>query len=173
MTLHSAKGLEFPLVVLTGLEEGLLPHWNSQDSQDDIEEERRLLYVGMTRARERLVLTTCRRRRVAGRYQDQLESPFLREIPEDLLTEHESPELFRNSRTDGVYSFFGKKDRRPAVEDPMRGELRKGCKVRHATLGDGVVLDLEGSGDNARLTVFFKSGGKKKLVARYANLEVC
>jgi len=85
MTLHSAKGLEFKGVVVAGLEDGLLPHFNSQGAREDVEEERRLLYVGMTRARERLYLTLCRRRRIAGRYQDQTESPFLSEIPSQLL----------------------------------------------------------------------------------------
>ena len=85
MTLHSAKGLEFRAVVVAGLEDGLLPHFNSQGAREDVEEERRLLYVGMTRARERLYLTCCRRRRIAGRYQDQAESPFLAELPDQLL----------------------------------------------------------------------------------------
>ena len=85
MTLHSAKGLEFPVVVVAGLEQGILPHFNSQGAMEDIEEERRLLYVGMTRAEERLILTCCRRRRIAGRFQDQEESPFLAEIPERFL----------------------------------------------------------------------------------------
>lgn len=169
---HSAKGLEFPVVAVTGLEEGLLPHFNSQDSPEDIEEERRLLYVGMTRAKERLLLSTCRRRRIAGRYQDQLESPFLAEIPAEGMVVHESPSLFAGARTDGVYRFFDRKNPRPYVEDPDQGALRKGCRVRHATLGVGVVLDLEGSGDDAKLTVFFDRSGKRRLVARYAALEV-
>ncbi len=172
MTFHSAKGLEFPVVAVTGLEEGLLPHFNSQDSPEDIEEERRLLYVGMTRAEERLLLSTCRRRRIAGRYQDQLESPFLSEIPAEGMVVHESPSLFAGARTDGVYRFFDRKNPRPFVEDPDQGKLRKGCRVRHATLGVGVVLDLEGSGDDAKLTVFFDRSGKRKLIARYAALEV-
>ena len=98
MTMHAAKGLEFPIVVIPGLEDGLLPHFNAQDTRDEIEEERRLLYVGMTRAERRLFMTTCRRRRIAGRYQDQLESAFLGEIPEQYLTVHASPTLFRSPR---------------------------------------------------------------------------
>lgn len=93
MTLHSAKGLEFPLVVLSGLEEGVLPHFNAGPFCEDLEEERRLLYVGMTRARQRLYLTHCRRRRIAGRYQDQQESSFLGEIPERHLEVFRSPDL--------------------------------------------------------------------------------
>ena len=118
------------------------------------------------------MLTTCRRRRIAGRYQDQLESPFLAEIPESLMTVHESPSLFAGPRSESVYSFFGRESPRRYVEDPEEGELRKGCRVRHATLGEGVVLDLEGDGEEAKLTVFFQRAGKRKLVAKYAALEV-
>jgi DNA helicase-2/ATP-dependent DNA helicase PcrA len=218
MTLHSAKGLEFKAVVVAGLEDGLLPHFNSQGAREDIEEERRLLYVGMTRARERLFLSCCRRRRIAGRYQDQAESPFLAELPGQLLDVHASPDLFSYSRPDprvqGVYSFFGggqgraaappvaappavspgppraapamapraapagygRPGERQVVPEPEyaapRRTIRRGSRVRHPTLGHGVVLELEGDGDEARLTVFFEKSGKRKLVARYANLEM-
>src|SRR6185295_17141140 len=124
MTFHSAKGLEFRAVVVAGLEDGLLPHFNSQGARDDIEEERRLLYVGMTRARERLFLTCCRRRRIAGRYQDQAESPFLSELPDQLLDVHASPDLFYSERSDprtqSVYSFFGGGSRGAASSMPPR-----------------------------------------------------
>jgi len=172
MTLHSAKGLEFPVVFLPGLEDGLLPHFNAQGRSEDLEEERRLFYVGMTRAEKLLVLSTCRRRRVAGRYQDQLESPLLAEVPEALLRVDESPLIFATERTRSVDQFFG----RPARSDyaataPTRGP-RRGSRVRHPTLGSGVILDVEGEGDDAKLTVFFDRAGKKRLVARYASLEM-
>jgi DNA helicase-2/ATP-dependent DNA helicase PcrA len=176
MTMHSAKGLEFEVVVLPGLEEGLLPHFNAGEAADDIEEERRLLYVGMTRARRRLFLATCRRRRVAGRYQDQRESQFLAELPEELATVTESPELFRSSRVRAVYSFFGRESE--GLSDPdATGEfgdlvVRRGARVRHPSLGEGVVMGLDGEGDDAKLTVYFDHAGKRKLIARYANLEV-
>jgi DNA helicase-2/ATP-dependent DNA helicase PcrA len=173
MTLHSAKGLEFETVVVGGLEEGLLPHFNSSDEREDIEEERRLLYVGMTRAENKLLLACCRRRRIAGRYQDQLESPFLTEIPQDLLEITESPDLFYDQRTSGAYAFFGR--RTPAaseLEDDSPGGLRRGGRVRHASLGDGVILDLEGEGESAKVTVFFDRVGKRKLVAKFASLEL-
>jgi DNA helicase-2/ATP-dependent DNA helicase PcrA len=176
MTLHSAKGLEFPVVVVSGLEDGLLPHFNSQGTDDALEEERRLLYVGMTRARERLFLSCCRRRRIAGRYQNQHESPFLEEIPEDLLKVTQSPEIFSTSRFQGVYSFFGD-DRGDGdgldrgYSDDSEAGLGKGTRVRHPTLGQGVVLEVDGSGDHAKITVFFERSGKRKLVAKYANLE--
>jgi DNA helicase II / ATP-dependent DNA helicase PcrA len=216
MTLHSAKGLEFKAVILAGLEDGLLPHFNSQGAREDIEEERRLLYVGMTRARELLFLTCCRRRRIAGRYQDQAESPFLRELPDQLLDVKHSPTLFSqdryNERTEDIYSFFGQgrpaalpasniPGARPSAPPPSppgrppfgrpqqppggrqvvhepqevmvpRRPLKRGSRVRHPTLGPGVVLELEGEGDEARLTVFFEKAGKRKLVAKFANLEM-
>jgi DNA helicase II / ATP-dependent DNA helicase PcrA len=184
MTLHSAKGLEFRAVVTAGLEQGLLPHYNAQGTPDDVEEERRLLYVGMTRAKEKLVLTCCRRRRIAGRYQDQLESPFLREIPENLVTVTESPSLFhrqplaaaRGERLGGVYSFFGREEPSAAYGSisAAAGErgIRKGSRVEHPVLGEGVVLATEGSGELAKITVYFQKAGKKKLVAKYANLEL-
>jgi DNA helicase-2/ATP-dependent DNA helicase PcrA len=170
MTLHSAKGLEFPVVFLPGLEEGLLPHFNSQGRPEDLEEERRLLYVGMTRAETRLVLSTCRRRRIAGRYQDQLESPFLADLPAVLVEVDESPTLFASDRIRGVDQFFGRAARDYVAASAPSGP-RKGRRVRHPTLGTGIVLDVEGEGDDARLTVFFDRAGKKRLVARYASLE--
>jgi DNA helicase-2/ATP-dependent DNA helicase PcrA len=215
MTLHSAKGLEFRAVIVAGLEDGLLPHFNSQGGKDDIEEERRLLYVGMTRAREKLYLSCCRRRRIAGRYQDQSESPFLQELPDHLIETKHSPELYysnerHDTRTQGIYSFFNQSQggRPPAqppttssttyggrppgspmpgrpvpgapagrqvVPDPdavPRRPIKRGSRVRHPTLGNGVILELEGQGDDARLTVFFEKAGKRKLVAKYANLEM-
>ncbi|MFP3938934.1 MAG: ATP-dependent helicase [Acidobacteriota bacterium] len=182
MTLHSAKGLEFPAVVIAGLEEGLLPHFNAQGTPDDVEEERRLLYVGMTRAEERLVLTTCRRRRIAGRYQDQLASPFLAELPDHLLQVSESPSLFQRSgpgpdaRSGGVYSFFGggggAAGAAPEAPGGSSRGIRKGSRVEHPILGPGRVLATEGSGDQEKITVFFEKAGRKKLVAKYANLEL-
>jgi DNA helicase-2/ATP-dependent DNA helicase PcrA len=174
MTLHSAKGLEFPIVFLPGLEDGLLPHFNSQGRPEDLEEERRLFYVGMTRAEERLFLSACRRRRIAGAYQDQRESPLLEEVPESLLEVTESPRIYASERTRGIDEFYG---RTPPVQPlpaaARAGERgpRRGSRVRHPTLGQGVVLELEGSGDDAKYTIFFERAGKKKLIARYANLE--
>ncbi len=183
MTLHSAKGLEFPVVVVAGLEDGLLPHFNSQGTRDDLEEERRLLYVGMTRAKRRLILTCCRRRRIAGRYQDQMESPFLAEIPGELLRTIESPSLFHahrpgagGERLGGVYSFFGRETAPRASAPGGTGgsgrTIQRGSRVEHPTLGQGVVLATEGSGEQAKITVFFERAGRKKLMAKYASLEL-
>jgi len=184
MTLHSAKGLEFPVVFVTGLEDGLLPHFNAQGAREDVEEERRLLYVGMTRAEENLYLSCCRRRRIAGRYQDQLESPFLAELPADLLEVSQSASLFNDPRTSSVYSFFGKDKPKlgkrvgfgekvaQQIAEETAAEIRRGTRVRHPSLGEGSVLDVEGAGDMEKYVVFFDQGGKRKLLARYANLEV-
>lgn len=218
MTLHAAKGLEYAAIVLTGLEEGLLPHFNSQSNPEDLEEERRLLYVGMTRAKKRLFLSTCKRRRVAGTYQDQTESRFLAEIPADLMMMEQSPELFGggssygrggygrgggytrgggygSSKSSGqatkdVLSFFGKDSAADGISDdeagpapknlqlpfmpetPKGGPLKKGARVRHAKLGLGKVLQIEGKGDSAKLIVYFESVGRRKLIAKYANLDV-
>ena len=258
MTLHSAKGLEFPVVVVAGLEENLLPHFNAQELPENLEEERRLLYVGMTRAERRLYLTTCRRRRVAGLYQDQDPSRFLTEIPERYLDTETSPELFASpprpawggstdrsrygssrsgtsipaasipaasipdasipdasipdapmpgapmpgapmpgaprSGVENVYSFFGKQP--PAnetlpfassspsepgssftvepVDQPTAAarRLQRGSRVRHASLGTGRIMRIEGSGEEMRLIVYFDSKGRKKLLAKYAQLEI-
>ncbi len=189
MTLHSAKGLEYEAVFVTGLEDGLLPHFHAGGGARDIEEERRLFYVGMTRAERRLFLSGCRRRMVAGTFQDQQPSPFLIDVPEELMETAQSPEIYAGPRTAGVRSFFGAdrtaggryrppappSGRRPGAGGPFTpaaGGLRPGAYVRHATLGKGVVLHLDGQGDNAKLTVFFDKAGKRKLVRRYAPLEV-
>jgi DNA helicase-2/ATP-dependent DNA helicase PcrA len=176
MTLHSAKGLEFPVVVVAGLEDGLLPHFNAQGAPEDVEEERRLLYVGMTRARERLILTHCRRRRVAGHFQDQKESPFLAELPQELVETHRSPEIFSHDAGRGVHSFFGRAPASAPFGGGAGGEegpggLARGSRVRHPTLGPGVILETEGSGTDAKLTIFFERAGKRRLLARYAHLE--
>ena len=178
MTLHAAKGLEFQVVFVAGLEDGVLPHFNAGDAEEDLEEERRLFYVGMTRARGRLFLTTCRRRRIAGRYQDQLPSPFLEEVPEKYLTAHRSPELF-GVRSQAAHSFFrgapsaARHQQRvqKAATSLGKSARGRGRKVRHASLGEGVILDVEGSGEDSKLTIYFQQAGRKKLVAKYADLE--
>ncbi len=189
MTLHSAKGLEYPAVFVTGLEDGLLPHFHAGMGARDIEEERRLFYVGMTRAEQRLFLSGARRRMVAGQFQTQEPSPFLADLPEEIVETTRSSDLYGGPRTAGVRGFFGRGH--SADEAPFRAPppaaaravrrrpsgasaavLRPGSVVRHATLGKGVVLQLDGDGDNAKLTVFFDKAGKRKLVRRYAPLEV-
>jgi len=165
MTLHSAKGLEFPLVFLAGLEEGLFPNNRSIEESGRLEEERRLAYVGITRAREKLVLSYAEARRIHGQEMYGIPSRFLREIPPALL--HEVRPKVQVSRP-----MFNAAPRRnyghAAVEAPA---LPLGANVRHAKFGAGVVTDFEGSGAHARVQVNFDEVGSKWLVLTYANLQ--
>ena len=190
MTLHSAKGLEFPLVVLSGLEEGLFPHSRAREDEAELEEERRLCYVGITRARSRLFLTSAARRRVFGEYQSTEPSRFLDEIPPHLLVEEEvstyqSP-YERHARRLGLranpvqqaLSAGGPAEPpKPTVfaaedEDQSgRGGLRAGGKVRHGQFGTGTVIGVEELEDDVKLVVRF-SIGQKTLRAKFAKLEL-
>jgi DNA helicase-2/ATP-dependent DNA helicase PcrA len=160
MTLHSAKGLEFPLVFLTGLEEGLFPSGRSLEESGRLEEERRLAYVGLTRARQKLVLCYAESRRLHGSETYGTPSRFLREIPAALL--HEVRPKVNVSRPVYGGGF---------VEAPSAGALRLGQRVRHASFGAGIVIDSEGSGAHARVQVNFEDAGAKWLVLAYANLS--
>jgi DNA helicase-2/ATP-dependent DNA helicase PcrA len=161
MTLHSAKGLEFPVVFLTGLEEGLFPHQRSSSDLDGLEEERRLCYVGMTRAMRQLYLSYAEQRRLHGVDSYGQVSRFVREIPEDLI-EEVRPRV-QVSRPLAVGRF------RP--EEPAVAGVRLGARVRHGKFGEGVILNVEGSGAHARVQVSFERQGTKWLMVQYANLE--
>jgi DNA helicase-2/ATP-dependent DNA helicase PcrA len=172
MTLHSAKGLEFESVFLVGLEEGLLPHSRSLTTPDALEEERRLCYVGMTRAMQRLHLTWARSRQVFGQRRISEPSRFLEEIPTEGLERSGTRSLCAPS-----WSAPGPSRHRPASEPgpapaPVPGELRPGARVRHPLFGVGTVLRRDGSGEDLKLTVSFPGVGAKKLVARFAGLEM-
>jgi DNA helicase-2/ATP-dependent DNA helicase PcrA len=200
MTLHAAKGLEFRVVFLAGMEEGILPHSQSLDATEDIEEERRLCYVGMTRAREQLYCLHSLERRVHGQFREQSPSPFLSEIPEEVreevrlarpryvpeaqtwrerpMRQAPRPSPGTSSRGEGVLSFF--KDA-PVKFDPSaihaasakaegKAELKRGVRVRHEQFGDGTILTMEGAGPDAKLTVYFDRAGSKKFIAKYAKL---
>jgi DNA helicase-2/ATP-dependent DNA helicase PcrA len=163
MTLHSAKGLEFPMVFMTGLEDGLFPHRRSLNDAASLEEERRLCYVGATRAMNTLYLTYAEQRRLHGVDSFGQPSRFIGEIPADLLEEirpniRVSQPLFRRSVSVA-----------PMGED---AGLRLGQRVRHGKFGEGVVLNYEGSGAHARVQVNFEGAGTKWLVMSYAHLEV-
>jgi len=164
MSLHSAKGLEFPLVFLTGLEEGLFPHQHSLEDPARLEEERRLCYVGMTRARKQLVLTQAELRRLHGNEHYTSPSRFLGEIPEELIQE------IRAKPAATSHSLPRSATGLPAQEPPPDG-MRLGSRVRHGTFGDGVVLRYEGQGSHARVQVNFEAAGTKWLVIGYANLQ--
>lgn len=151
MSLHRAKGLEFDSVVLAGIEEGLLPHQRSLDEGGHgVSEERRLLYVGITRAKNRLLLTCCRLRRIFGDIVYPRPSRFIAAIGEDVLTREEPP---------------------VAVEQPAPTGLVAGAHVSHPTFGEGVILGLEGQGDGMRVTVQFRRAGTKRLMLKYAALQ--
>jgi len=185
MTLHAAKGLEFKIVFLAGMEEGILPHSQSLEESDDIEEERRLCYVGMTRAREQLYCLYALERRVHGMMRDQRPSAFVQEIPEKVKEEvrlRPSPSLRpppprMAGRGGAVASFFKNapvqfdpSSIRPARSEPQRAELKRGARVRHEQFGDGTILTMEGNGPEAKLTVYFDRAGSKKFIAKYAKL---
>jgi len=165
-TLHAAKGLEFPAVFVVGLEEGFLPHGNSGDDPEELEEERRLLYVGMTRAKDELTLTLADRRLVYGRVQYRQPSRFVDELPRETLEERAPSRPATPFRP----TIFDRDDL--SYEDaPSAGTLGRGKRVRHPRYGYGTILSQEGSGDDTRLTVYFDRAGKKKFVARYADLS--
>jgi DNA helicase-2/ATP-dependent DNA helicase PcrA len=201
ITLHAAKGLEFDDVFLVGMEDGSLPHISSQSDEEEVEEERRLAYVGMTRAKDRLTLSLVRRRMVRGEWVSRDPSPFLDAIPESALVREDfgtfgsgsfrgagglgfprAPQLFpdyENESQDAV-PVRHVAARRPATAiprmrrtppPPTASGFRRGSRVVHPEYGPGVVLTIEGSGDDEKLTVYFDRAGRKKFVARFANLS--
>ncbi len=161
MTLHSAKGLEFPLVFLGGMEEGLFPHRFSAEDPDRLEEERRLCYVGMTRAMQRLVFTHAEARRLYGEDSYQRPSRFLSEVPAEYLEEVR----LRGTVSRPVYGGAMP----PAAAEAAAG-FQLGQRVAHAKFGEGIVLNYEGAGRHARVQVNFEDAGTKWLVVEYAKL---
>jgi DNA helicase II / ATP-dependent DNA helicase PcrA len=195
MTLHNAKGLEFPFVFIAGLEDGLFPMARANDEPKEMEEERRLFYVGITRAERKLYLLHARRRRRGAQYMDSIPSRFLESVPRDLTEPRRttrtlertpswsqpwkfvSPEL--TSRSQRLFS-------RPTLpkrseEDPSyqvdysdsqdAPQIVKGARVRHPQFGSGRVAEISGAGRDVRATIDFDSAGRKTVVLRFANLE--
>lgn len=185
MTLHNAKGLEFDCIIITGLEEGLFPHVNSLDNDDSLEEERRLFYVGMTRARKRLVCSYANMRRRMGVIEGGRPSRFLFELPENCLEESvevdalqsrsEGP-LFAGSGYGGAsfsdFPLVEKTARHREFEDYSQEEVRfaVGMRIQHDNFGKGIIRRVEGTGENLRVTVIFDGGGERKFLAQYAPL---
>jgi DNA helicase-2/ATP-dependent DNA helicase PcrA len=188
MTLHTAKGLEFPIVFIMGLEDGLFPHSRSLEEGRDLEEERRLFYVGMTRAEQQLYLTFARYRRYFGNMEQQVSEPsrFLAEIPAELIDgiaagrrpstpAYDGP---AHKTVDAVMRVLGS-GAPPAV--PSRsgpkgarksgGAWTMGTRVKHPKFGNGTILRTEGEGDDLKLTISFMHHGLKKMIAKYAELE--
>lgn len=162
MTMHSAKGLEFPVVFMCGMEDGLFPHQRSINDLAGLEEERRLCYVGATRAMRELVLTFAEQRRLHGIDTYGQVSRFVNEIPNELVEEvRPRIQISRPVRFDA------------GLEEPVDVPgMRLGQRVRHGKFGEGVVLNLEGQGAHARVQVNFEQQGTKWLMVGYANLEL-
>ena len=164
MTMHSVKGLEFPLVFLVGMEEGLFPHQRSGEEPGRMEEERRLCYVGITRAREQLVVTSAEVRRLFGSESYNMLSRFVREIPDELIEEIRPRAHFSRPGASAFDSLH--RERAEAATGLFVGQ-----RVNHANFGDGVVLNLEGQGPQSRVQVNFEAAGSKWLIASLANLQ--
>lgn len=195
MTMHNAKGLEYPVVFLAGLEDGLFPLSRVMDEPDELEEERRLFYVGITRAMEKLYMTTARRRRRGGEWLDSVPSSFLESIPGEYLEVRRTPQLaarHRPVRSTTTYSGFGapiapeRRRQRLGFDSGVAGSgertvdysdsqenlrLIKGARVRHPQFGVGTVRDVSGFGSDVRATIEFDEIGRKQVVVRYANLQ--
>ncbi|MBN4054058.1 UvrD-helicase domain-containing protein, partial [Haliea sp. AH-315-K21] len=175
MTLHSAKGLEFPTVFITGLEEGLFPHKMSLDTQAGLEEERRLCYVGITRAEQKLTLSYAESRRLYGEEALTRPSRFLGELPQELLEEVRLQGRITRSTYFNDYS-KGHDTIRASADTASSGErsadsINLGQRVKHPKFGEGIVLNYEGKGKNARVQINFDEVGGKWLVMSYARLE--
>jgi len=193
MTLHCAKGLEFPVVFIIGIEEGLLPHYRRGDEIEDLEEERRLCYVGITRAKEKLFLSRAERRSTFGVGRANLPSRFLDELPMDLIRLEQRPR-----KPESLFFQDSSMASLPSIEDRYLGEgmgiftpeghhsadgevvlspegffpLQIGMRVRHPKFGEGRVRSVEGIDENQKATIVFETVGSRRLKVRYANLEI-
>ncbi|MEK9628043.1 MAG: UvrD-helicase domain-containing protein [Nitrospinota bacterium] len=170
MTLHTCKGLEFAVVFVVGMENGLLPHASSMSDSAEYEEERRLCYVGFTRAKKRLFVSHARRRRIYGNTFNYPPSEFLHSIPDEVIVRESG---FQEFQTDTSLPFSGSSNSSFAVEAESAVEYSIGTKVLHPKFGSGIVINRSGSEEDLKLEVFFKGPhGKKKLAANMANLII-
>lgn len=194
MTLHSAKGLEFPVVFLVGMEEGVFPGYRSIGEDKEIEEERRLCYVGVTRAKERLFLTRSKQRTTYGSTTYNPPSRFLTEIPETMLDGYEEAigkknnkesEDFKESNYTWSYgsknnnfafrtaeSFLNSLNKKPEKQVVNFSEYKTGTKVYHKKFGEGIINYVEPEGDDLKVDINFNKFGHKRLMAKFANLEI-
>ncbi len=176
MTVHSSKGLEFDCVFITGMEEGLFPHENSMSDRDGLEEERRLMYVAITRARKRLYLSHSQTRMLHGQTRYNMKSRFFDELPEDALKwiTPKQPKFSSNQRSGSTFGGYGGRDDAIARSEPVQKDigydLRINMKVFHTKFGEGTVLMLEGAGSDARAQVSFPRHGVKWLALSIAKL---
>ncbi|MBX3694798.1 MAG: DNA helicase II [Steroidobacteraceae bacterium] len=171
MTLHTAKGLEFPVVFICGMEDGLFPHQRSLNDLDGLEEERRLCYVGMTRAMRQLYLTYAEQRRLHGSDSYGQASRFITELPEDLVEEVRPRIRLGRPYAAPTAAAHHRPGRRAVASEPVAPGMRLGARVRHGKFGEGTVLNVEGQGPQARIQVNFERQGTKWLMLAYANLE--
>jgi DNA helicase-2/ATP-dependent DNA helicase PcrA len=166
ITLHQAKGLEFPVVFIVGMEEGILPHFRSMDDPDEMEEERRLCYVGITRAKRKVYLVRAFRRSLMGGSNANPPSRFLKDIPPGLLSGTSLWSVEEDRLAASVYSW-----NRPPTVRVDTPELKAGDHVRHAQFGDGVVVSCQTVKDDHEVVVAFNGAGLKKLLVGLARLE--
>ncbi len=185
MTLHSAKGLEFPVVFMVGMEEGIFPGAKSITEDEELEEERRLCYVGITRAKEELYLTHASMRTLYGRTNVNAVSRFLNEIPEELMNIDEILEKKNTTsiETNNLNTFANshmismrkpkevKVDKKP-VSNVSSAEVKAGTKVQHKKFGTGTIICVNGSGNKAELTIAFDKQGIKKLMLGFSPIEI-
>jgi DNA helicase-2/ATP-dependent DNA helicase PcrA len=188
LTLHAAKGLEFPVVFIVGLDEGVLPHQRSFDDPESMHEERRLMYVGMTRAKDRLYLLRAFRRSLYGDSAVSEASRFLFDIPDELLGGQKPHKQIRASDTYQRMTSWetptrgpgrsaslsaGSKSQFPTSKPQVSNSTYKtGQRVRHTSFGEGIVIESRGTGDDEEVTVAFEAVGLKRLVASAANLQL-
>ena len=175
ITLHQAKGLEFPAMFMVGMEEGMLPHIRSFDDPGEMEEERRLCYVGMTRARERLYMTRAFRRRMFGAFAPSIPSRFLADIPRELIASPEAQssraQVTTAARRTGSRALAGDLDGIGDATDPGPPPFSPGDRVSHGTFGEGVVVNCKPTKDDYELTVAFDGSGVKRLLHSLARLQ--
>jgi len=163
MTLHAAKGLEFPVVYIVGMEEGLFPHRRSLDDREELEEERRLCYVGMTRARKELIFSYAHQRRLMGQLTGSDMSRFIREIPQEMMADT-MPKRRREVENQLKRDFKPRRMSSSATYRPAQ-------KIFHEQFGNGIVLNCSGSGPDEVVTIAFENNGVKKLRVAIANLH--
>jgi DNA helicase-2/ATP-dependent DNA helicase PcrA len=166
MTIHSAKGLEFEYVFLTGFEDSLLPHVNSKNSEAEIEEERRLCYVAITRAKQKLYITLCDKRSRGRMTQYNMPSPFLKDLPLNLLELYEMNVIKPKINSSTII-----RDNKSANANAPCSGIKAGMNVNHGRFGTGKVLALTGYGEERKVVIFFRRYGKKTLLLKKANLQ--
>jgi DNA helicase-2/ATP-dependent DNA helicase PcrA len=184
MTLHTAKGLEFPVVFIAGMEEGIFPHSSSQEDDDELEEERRLCYVGITRAKQQLYFTCARQRLMFGRTMFNAVSSFIEEIPEELVEDISIKTQNSYGRVYGYDSYSNPGQQRRPVPAPTptaavkpvnsvsSGEIKAGVKIKHKVFGKGIVIAVKNSGDDRQITVHFDTSGLKNLLLSASPIEI-